>query len=51
MSGAPDPAVFIIFGATGDLARRKILPALYELYRQGCTEAGCVVLGVHLLGS
>ncbi|HET7564423.1 MAG TPA: glucose-6-phosphate dehydrogenase [Gemmatimonadaceae bacterium] len=46
MSGAPDPAVFIIFGATGDLARRKILPALYELYRQGCTEAGCVVLGV-----
>ncbi|HEX6964710.1 MAG TPA: glucose-6-phosphate dehydrogenase [Gemmatimonadaceae bacterium] len=46
MAGAPDPAVFIIFGATGDLARRKILPALYELYRQHCTDAGCVVLGV-----
>ena len=46
MSGATEPAVFIIFGATGDLARRKILPALYELYRQKCTEAGCVILGV-----
>jgi len=46
MSGATEPAVFIIFGATGDLARRKILPALYELYRQKCTDAGCVILGV-----
>src|SRR5690348_5084968 len=46
MSGAPDPAVFIIFGATGDLARRNILSALYELDRQGCTESGCVILGV-----
>jgi glucose-6-phosphate 1-dehydrogenase len=27
-----DPITFIIFGATGDLAKRKILPALMDLY-------------------
>jgi glucose-6-phosphate 1-dehydrogenase len=26
-----DPATLVIFGATGDLARRKLLPALYNL--------------------
>ncbi|MEJ6950698.1 glucose-6-phosphate dehydrogenase [Natronospora cellulosivora (SeqCode)] len=26
---------FIIFGATGDLTHRKLLPAFYNLYRQG----------------
>ncbi len=29
----PDPSVFVLFGATGDLARRKVLPALYQLWR------------------
>lgn len=28
---APDPATFIIFGVTGDLAQRMLLPALYRL--------------------
>jgi glucose-6-phosphate 1-dehydrogenase len=28
---AADPCVVVIFGASGDLARRKLLPALYEL--------------------
>ena len=28
-------AVFFIFGATGDLARRKLFPAIYSLYREG----------------
>ena len=28
------PLLFIIFGATGDLNRRKLLPALYEVTRQ-----------------
>src|SRR5919205_1887849 len=41
-----EPSVFIIFGATGDLARRKILPALYQLHAEGYTAQGCVVLGV-----
>src|SRR5690349_18350208 len=26
-----EPCLFVIFGATGDLNRRKLLPALYEL--------------------
>jgi glucose-6-phosphate 1-dehydrogenase len=39
-------AVFTIFGGTGDLAHRKILPALYALHRQGKTGEQCLVLGV-----
>ncbi|MFQ5455482.1 MAG: glucose-6-phosphate dehydrogenase [Nitrospirota bacterium] len=27
----PEPSTLVIFGATGDLARRKLLPALYRL--------------------
>src|SRR5919204_1497726 len=41
-----EPSIFVIFGATGDLARRKILPALYQLHAEGYTAEGCVVLGV-----
>ncbi len=32
----PDPCTLVLFGATGDLARRKIVPALYNLAR--CDE-------------
>mgnify|MGYP001158018840 FL=1 len=28
-------AVFLLFGATGDLAKRKLYPALYALWREG----------------
>ena len=30
-----DPCVLVIFGATGDLTARKLLPALYNLTREG----------------
>lgn len=30
-----DPATFVLFGATGDLAKRKIYPALYHLFVDG----------------
>jgi glucose-6-phosphate 1-dehydrogenase len=30
-----DPCVMVIFGATGDLAQRKLYPALFELFLQG----------------
>ena len=33
-----EPHVFIILGATGDLTRRKLLPALYRLRDQGSVE-------------
>jgi glucose-6-phosphate 1-dehydrogenase len=29
----PDPAILVLFGATGDLAHRKVVPALYQLWR------------------
>ena len=29
----PDPSVMVLFGATGDLAHRKVVPALYHLWR------------------
>src|SRR4029079_18296482 len=29
----PDPNVLVLFGATGDLAHRKVVPALYHLWR------------------
>ncbi len=31
----PDPCVFAIFGGTGDLAQKKLLPATYHLYLEG----------------
>jgi glucose-6-phosphate 1-dehydrogenase len=34
-AGAPAPTVFILFGATGDLASRMVLPAFYRLAREG----------------
>jgi glucose-6-phosphate 1-dehydrogenase len=33
-----EPHIFIILGATGDLTRRKLLPALYRLRDQGVLE-------------
>jgi len=34
-----EPHVFVIIGATGDLTRRKLLPALYHLRDQGILES------------
>jgi len=33
-----DPCVVVIFGATGDLTKRKLMPALFDLGRLGCLE-------------
>jgi glucose-6-phosphate 1-dehydrogenase len=42
---APAPQAIAVFGATGDLARRKILPALYNLAREGLLPERHVILG------
>jgi glucose-6-phosphate 1-dehydrogenase len=34
-AGGTGPVVFVLFGATGDLARRMVLPAWYRLAREG----------------
>ncbi|WP_438349147.1 glucose-6-phosphate dehydrogenase [Paenibacillus sp. FA6] len=39
-------AVFFLFGATGDLARRKLFPAIYSLYREGKLAEDFAVIGV-----
>ncbi|MGQ0643817.1 MAG: glucose-6-phosphate dehydrogenase [Gemmatimonadaceae bacterium] len=41
-----DAGILVIFGATGDLARRKILPAMWKLWADGDLPANSAVLGV-----
>jgi glucose-6-phosphate 1-dehydrogenase len=41
----PEPACVVVFGATGDLTRRKILPALYNLRRVGLLPAETTIVG------
>ena len=41
------PHIFVIFGGTGDLSRRKLLPAISNLSKQGLLpDEGSIVLGV-----
>jgi glucose-6-phosphate 1-dehydrogenase len=35
----PDPCCFVLFGATGDLAHRKVIPAIYQLWRTNLLPA------------
>jgi glucose-6-phosphate 1-dehydrogenase len=42
----PGPTTMVIFGATGDLTRRKLLPALYNLARNQRLPARFNVIGV-----
>ncbi|MGH8680696.1 MAG: hypothetical protein ACREVP_04210, partial [Burkholderiales bacterium] len=40
------PGVLVIFGASGDLTRRKLIPSLYNLSRVGLLPAEFAVVGV-----
>src|SRR6202789_2676229 len=42
----PDPCIVVIFGASGDLTKRKLLPALYHLEQSGFLPENFAVLGV-----
>ena len=42
----PDPAILVLFGATGDLAHRKVIPALYHLWRTDLLPHEFRLLGV-----
>ena len=42
----PGPTTLVIFGASGDLTRRKLLPAIYHLSRRGRLPAQFAVVGV-----
>ncbi len=41
-----DPCVMVIFGAAGDLTRRKLIPALYNLRLHGLLPRSFAVIGV-----
>lgn len=43
----PAPHVVVLFGATGDLAKRKLLPGLYHLHRAGHLS-DCRIVGTSL---
>lgn len=42
----PDPCALVIFGASGDLTRRKLVPALWHLRQQGLLPQAFILLGV-----
>ena len=44
-SGDPGPVVFVLFGATGDLARRMVLPAFYRLAGEGLLPRQWLLVG------
>lgn len=41
-----EPCMIVIFGATGDLTRRKIIPALFHLFRRGVIAQRHPIVGV-----
>jgi glucose-6-phosphate 1-dehydrogenase len=45
MQRTPPPCTVVIFGATGDLTHRKLIPALYQLQRERLLPPGFSVVG------
>ncbi len=41
----PEPSTMVIFGATGDLTRRKLLPSLYVMHQEGVLPQGFSLVG------
>ena len=41
-----DPCILVIFGATGDLTKRKLYPALYNLYQDGALPERFAIVSV-----
>ena len=49
-AGKLDPCIIVIFGASGDLTARKLLPALFNLFLSGALPAPCCIVGVGRTG-
>ena len=46
-AGRPgDPCVMVIFGASGDLTKRKLIPALYNLAKDNLLSKEFAVVGI-----
>jgi glucose-6-phosphate 1-dehydrogenase len=41
----PEPSCLVIFGASGDLAQRKLVPGLYSLAHDGLLPSGQTIIG------
>src|SRR5690348_178022 len=41
----PEPCALVIFGVTGDLARKKLIPAVYDLANRGLLPPGFALVG------
>ena len=41
----PDASCLVIFGASGDLTQRKLIPGLYSLAHDGLLPAGQTIIG------
>jgi glucose-6-phosphate 1-dehydrogenase len=41
----PEPCALVVFGVTGDLARKKLIPAVYDLTTRGLLPTDFVLLG------
>ena len=42
----PNPGIMVIFGASGDLTKRKLLPSLFHLQQQGLLPKQFAIVGV-----
>jgi glucose-6-phosphate 1-dehydrogenase len=41
----PEPCALVVYGITGDLARKKLLPAVYDLHSRGLLPTDFVLVG------
>jgi hypothetical protein len=49
-ASVPEDHIIVLFGALGDLARRKLLPGLFHLDRAGLMPAGYKIIGTSRKG-
>jgi len=46
MMKIPDPHIIVIFGASGDLTKRKLIPAIYQLFSNHLLPENFAIFGV-----
>ena len=44
-NGSDEPTVIILYGGTGDLAKRMVLPAFYELFTRDLLPRAFILVG------
>ena len=46
MEALAEPCTIVLFGASGDLTQRMVMPAIFRLMRRGLLSPECRVIGV-----